>query len=581
MEAVSGAVTNDEVAAALTELADLTSIGGGDAFKARAYEKAARAVGGHRVEVATLDAKQLQQIPGVGKAIAEKIIEYCRSGTFPALEKGRAAVPEGLRHLVRIPGLGPKRALVLYQELGITSVDELLSAVDAGRLDDLPGFGVKTAENLRHGVQVLRSSAGRVHIDVATAAAERIVGVLSEVPGCVRCAYAGSLRRSRETVGDVDVLAASTDPGPLMRALKEMPDVAEVIGSGTKKTSIRTSAGLQVDLRVVPPESWGAALQYFTGSKAHNVRVRTIAVHAGLKLSEYGLFDAETDELIGSRTEEELYHRLGLAWVAPPLREDRGEIEAAREDRLPALVTEGEIRGDLHTHTDLTDGVAPLEEMVRAAAARGYAYLAVTDHAPNLSMQRMTTEKMLAQREQVRRLDRVHRRMRLLHGTELNIDPDGAVDWDEEVLAGFDLCVASVHSHFDQPRAAMTRRLIRACENPYVHVIGHPTTRMLGRRDAVDADWDAVFQTAARTGTAMEINSSPERLDLSDELILAARAAGVKFAVNTDAHATAHLDNLRYGVGAAQRGWLTAEDVINTWTLRRLQAFLRRKSAKA
>ena len=577
VEGVTDAVSNDEVAAALTELAELTSISGGDAFKARAYEKAARAVGGHRVEVATLDVARLRQIPGVGKAIADKIIEFCRTGTFPALEKQRAAIPEGLRHLVEIPGLGPKRALLLYQELGVTSVDELMAAVDAGKLDDLRGFGPKTAENLRHGVQVRSSSAGRVLIDVAMAAAERIVAELTRVPGCERCACAGSLRRFRETVGDVDVLAASTDPGPLMRALTAMPDVVEVIGSGAKKTSIRTGAGLQVDLRVVPPESWGAALQYFTGSKAHNVKLRTLAVHAGLKLSEYGLFDAETDELIASRTEAELYERLGLAWIAPPLREDRGEIEAAREDRLPVLVTEGDIRGDLHTHTDLTDGVAPLEEMVQAAAARGYAYLAITDHAPNLSMQRMTTEKMLAQREQVRRLDRVHRRMRLLHGTELNIDPDGAVDWPHEILTEFDLCVASVHSHFDQPRAAMTRRLIRACENPDVHVIGHPTTRRLGRRAAVDADWPAVFRAAAETGTAFEINSSPQRLDLGDELILAARDAGVKFAVNTDAHAVPHLANLRYGVGTAQRGWLTAEDVINAWPLRKLTAFLRAK----
>jgi DNA polymerase (family 10) len=575
------AVSNDEVEAALLELAELTSIGGGDAFKARAYEKAARAVGGHRVAVCTLDVAQLKQIPGVGKAIAEKIVEFCRTGTMPALEKQRAAVPAGLRELIGIPTLGPKKALLLYRELGITSVDELVHAVQAGRLDRLRGFGPKTAENLLHGVEILRRGAGRVHLDAAMAVAERIVEVVSAAPGCVRCAYAGSLRRFRETIGDVDVLAAAQDPKPLMRALTAMPEVAEVIASGSKKTSIRTTAGLQVDLRVVPPEAWGAALAYFTGSKAHNVGVRTIAVHAGLKLSEYGLFDAGTDELIGSRTEEELYERLGLDWVPPPLREDRGEIAAARERTLPELIRERDIRGDLHTHTDLTDGVASLEEMVQAAAGRGYAYLAITDHAPNLYMQQMSTEKMVAQREQVRALDRKHRRMRLLHGTELNIDPEGGVDWAQDILAGFDLCVASVHSHFNQSREAMTRRLIRACENPYVHVIGHPTTRIIGRRAPVDADWEAVFQAAARTGTAMEINASPDRLDLGDELILAARAAGVKFAVNTDAHAVKHLDNLRYGVGTAQRGWLTADDVINCWPLQRLQSFLRAARQRA
>ena len=570
------AVSNEEVAAAFKELADLLTISGGDAFKARAYEKAARNLGGHPASLCELDVQELRRIPGVGKAIADKVIEYCRTGTIHALEQQRAARPVGLLRLVEIPTLGPKKALTLYHELGITSVDELVDAIHAGRLDDLHGFGRKTGENILHGVEVLQRDAGRVHLDVAMAAAERIVGALAGVPGCTRCTYAGSLRRCRETIGDVDILAASHDPGALMEALRMLPDVADVIASGPKKTSIRTTAGLQVDLRVVPPDSWGAALQYFTGSKAHNVRARTIAVRAGLKLSEYGLFDAKTDALIASRTEEELYERLGLEWVPPPLREDRGEIEAAQAGALPDLIAGSDIRGDLHTHTDLTDGVAPLREMVQAAAERGYAYLAITDHAPNLYMQRMTTEKILAQREQVRRLDREYSRMHLLHGTELNIDPDGEVDWPEEFLAGFDLCVASVHSNFDQPRAAMTRRLIRACENPYINVIGHPSARLLGRRPAVDADWDEVFKAAARTGTALEINGAPDRLDLSDEHIVAARRAGVRFAIDTDAHAVTHLDNMRYGVGTAQRGWLTADDVINAWPLRRLRTFLRK-----
>jgi len=477
--------------------------------------------------------------------------------------------------------VGPKKALALFHELGVTSEDELVEAIRAGRLDGLPGFGAKTADNILHGVEILQRSEGRVLIDVAMAIAEEIVAELADVPGCLRCTYAGSLRRMRETVGDVDVLAASLEPEPLMQALRTWSGTAETIVGGTKKTSIRTTTGLQVDLRVVPPDSWGAALQYFTGSKAHNVKVRTMAVRAGLKLSEYGLFDAKTGELIASRTEEELYERLGLEWVPPPLREDRGEIESAGNGTLPDLIVEGDIRGDLHTHTDLTDGVAPLQEMVQAAADRGYAYLAITDHAPNLYMQRMSTEKMLAQREQVRGLDRKHRRMRVLHGTELNIDPDGEVDWPDEFLAGFDLCVASVHSHFNQSRDAMTRRFIKACENPYIHVIGHPTTRLLGRRPAVDADWEAVFEAAARTGTALEINAAPERLDLNDEHIIAARRAGVKFTIDTDAHAVTHLANMGYGIGTAQRGWLTADEVINTWPLRRLQAFLKNSVSEA
>lgn len=558
----------------LQEYADLLTITGGDAFKVRAYERAARAVGGRTGDVGDLDVKALQQIPGVGRSIAEKIVEYCRTGVFHGLAEQRAAIPAGVRRMAQIPTLGPKKAMALHRELGVSSVDELVDAVNDGRVAELRGFGPKTGENILHGVRIMQQSGGRVHLDVATEVAERIVGQLSAVTGCERCTYAGSLRRFRETVGDLDVLAASDDPKSLMRALTRLPDVAEVIASGSKKTSIRTASGLQIDLRVVAPAAWGAALQYFTGSKAHNVRTREIAVRAGLKLSEYGLFDAETDELVASETEEELYARLGLAWIAPPMREDRGEIDAARDGELPDLVAEEDLRGDLHTHTDLTDGVASLEEMIRAAAARGYAYYAITDHAPNLYMQQMSDEKILAQREQVRELDRKHRRMALLHGTELNIDPDGAVDWPEDFLAGFDLCVASVHSNFNQTRAQMTRRLVRACENPRVNVIGHPTTRILGRRSGVDADWEEVFRVAARTGTAMEINSSPHRLDLRDEHILTARRLGVKFAIDSDAHATAHLDYVRYGVGTAQRGWLSADDVINTWPLRRLRAFL-------
>jgi DNA polymerase (family 10) len=407
--------------------------------------------------------------------------------------------------------------------------------------------------------------------------AEQIVAELSAITGCARCTYAGSLRRMRETIGDIDVLVAAEDSAPFMAALGELPHTAEIIAHGEKKTSIRTTKGLQVDLRVLPPAAWGAGLQYFTGSKEHNIRIREIAVHRKLKLSEYGLFHAKSGKMIVSETEEEIYERLGLPWIPPPLREDRGEIEAGLRGELPDLVTEADLRGDLHTHTDLTDGVSTLEDMVAAAAARGYAYYAVTDHAPNLYMQRMTTEKMLAQRDRVRELDGKHRRMSLLHGTELNIGPDGGLDWPDEVLAGFDICVASVHSHFNQSRDELTRRLIRAVENPYVSVIGHPTTRRIGKRAGIDADFDAVFEACARTGTALEIDSHPERLDLHDDDILRAKKYGVKFAVDSDAHSTTHLPYIRYGVGTAQRGWLTKDDVINTWPLSKLRRFLAAK----
>jgi DNA polymerase (family 10) len=320
-------------------------------------------------------------------------------------------------------------------------------------------------------------------------------------------------------------------------------------------------------------------MQYFTGSKAHNIRTRTIAVHLGLKLSEYGLFETEGGKRVASRSEDEVYARLGLPWIPPALREDRGEIEADLRGELPVVVTEDDIKGDLHTHTDLTDGLAPLEEMVAAAAERDYAYYAVTDHAPNLYMQRMTGEKILAQREQMRSLDGRQHRMRLLHGTELNIGPEGDVDWPDEFLQGFDICVASVHSHFNLGRKAMTRRIVRACENPHINVIGHPTTRLIGKRPGIDADLDEVFAACARTGTALEINAQPDRLDLGDEDILRARSHGAKFAIATDAHSIPQLGYLRYGIGTAQRGWLTPDEVINTWPLRRLRRFLRKDRA--
>ncbi|MFD0366920.1 DNA polymerase/3'-5' exonuclease PolX [Streptomyces sp. NPDC059071] len=569
---------NDQVEALLQEYADLIAIRGGEAFKARAYEKAARAVGGHPQDVSTLDAKGLREIPNVGKSVADKILEYLRTGRMSVVEEARTSVPAGVRELITIPGLGPRKAMVLYEDLGVTTVDQLVDAIRRERLRDLKGFGQRTEENILRGISALQKAGeGRILVSAALDVAEQLVAELSDLRGCVRCTYAGSLRRMKETIGDIDILVAARRSAPFMDALAALPHTAEVIAHGAKKTSVRTDTGLQVDLRVLPPASWGAGLQYFTGSKAHNIRTREIAVRHGLKLSEYGLFDAESGETLASETEEAVYERLGLPWIPPTLREDRGEIAAGLRGELPELVTEKDVRGDLHTHTDLTDGLAPLEDMIAAAAARGYAYYAVTDHAPNLYMQRMTDEKILAQRARVRALDGAHHGMRLLHGTELNIGPDGSLDWPDAFLADFDICVASVHSHFTQSRSELTRRLVRACENPHVAVIGHPTTRRIGKRPGIDADFDEVFAACARTGTALEINAHPERLDLRDEDILRAKRYGVKFAVDSDAHSTTHLPYMRYGVAMAQRGWLTTDDVINTWPLTRLRRFLAKK----
>src|SRR5215472_16378052 len=570
---------NEEVAGLLREYAELTQITGGDVFRARNYEKAARSVRGWGEDISQLDVKGLRAVPGVGASIAAKVAEYLASGRIAALDELRAKIPAGVLELTRVPGLGPKRALQLSHDLGIQSVDELAAAVQAGRLEGLAGFGARSEERIASGIEVYRQGRERVLLDVALHTATTMVAALSAVPGCQRCAYAGSLRRWRETIGDIDILAAADDSAPLMAAFAAQPEVASVIASGPAKTSIRTSAGLQVDLRVVQLDAWGAALQYFTGSQAHNIAVRQIAIRQKRKLSEDGLFDVGQEGGRGggrgivSRTEEEVYARLGLAWIPPAMREDHGEVEAAARGEIPRLVQLNDLNGDLHTHTNLTDGVASLEDMVAAAARRGYKYYAITDHAPNLFFQRMTDEKMLAQRDRVRSLEAP---LELLHGTELNIAPDGSVDWDQGFLAGFELCVASVHSNFDQSRAEMTRRFVTACENPHVNIIGHPLTRRIGRRPPVDVDFGVLFRACARTGTALEINASPQRLDLPSDHIRAARDAGVMFAIDSDAHSVADQGNMPYGVGTAQRGWLTSDDVINTWPLDRLRAFLRK-----
>ncbi|MEV4160617.1 DNA polymerase/3'-5' exonuclease PolX [Nonomuraea dietziae] len=556
---------NDEAAAALQEYSELFALTGGDAFRVRSYQKAAKAIAGFPEDISQVD---VRSVPGVGEAIALKMEEFLQRGSFRQLDALRGRVPDGVRRLTRVPSLGPKTAIMLFEEFGIDSPAGLAEAIAAGRLDGVKGLGPKTLANLVKGVEQLEQSGRRVHIGVAMSLAETVMASLS----AERLAYAGSLRRMKDTIGDIDILAVA--PESIMEEFRAQPYVAEVIAAGEKKTSIRTTSGMQVDLRRVPAESWGAAQIYFTGSKEHNVTIREMAVKKGWKLSEYGLFEGE--RVIASRTEEEIYAALGMQWVPPTMREDGGEVRAALRGELPALVTLGDLRGDLHTHTNLTDGIASLEDMVAAAHARGYSYYAVTDHAPDLAMQRMTLDKALDQRGALLELQRKYPDMRLLHGTELNIAPDGSVDWPGEVLKGFDVCVASVHSHFTQSREEMTRRFIAACENPHVDIIGHPTTRKIGKRPSVDADWEAVFRAAARTGTAMEIDSYPDRSDLPSDLVRLARHHGVKFSIDSDSHAIPHLDNQRFGIGIAQRAWLTGDDVINTWPLERLLAFFGR-----
>jgi DNA polymerase (family 10) len=558
------------------EYADLLSILTDDRFKPRAYEKAARAVGGYHSDLDGMDLEEILKIPSVGKSIGEKIHEYLETGSVRELDELRSQIPAGVRELISIPGLGPRKAIVVYRELGVSSLEGLVEAIDDDRVAALKGFGKKTQDNILRGIEQLSSAGGRVQVSSALDVAETLLHELEQLKQVGRAAYAGSLRRMRETIGDVDLLVASTDPIPIMDAFVALPQVARVVAKGESKSSVVTDRGQQVDLRVVDLEVWGAAMIYFTGSKSHNVRIREMAVRKGLKLNEYGLFEAKSGKLLAADTEEAVYERLGLPFIAPTLREDRGEVDAALAGELPDLIEQKHVRGDLHTHTNLTDGLASLSEMVAAAADRGYAYYAITDHAPNLFMQRMTDEKVLAQRSEIDSLQAGYPKMRLLHGSELNIDPEGGVDWDQDFLDRFDLTVASVHSHFTLSRDEQTRRVIRAIENPGVNIIGHLTGRRIGSRAPIELDLDAVFKAAAQTGTALEINSHPDRLDLKDEHVLWARRHGVRFAVNTDAHAPVHLPFIRYGLATAHRGWLSKNDVINAWPLSKLQRFLRK-----
>jgi DNA polymerase (family X) len=589
---------NDEVARLLQELAVLTEIdeGSPQAFRVRAYQNAARAVAGLSRDVSGMTVDELAGVRGLGKSTAQKIREYVDEGRIDKLEALRAEHPVGKRDLLKVPGLGPKGVELLSSELGVTDLDGLRAALDDGRIAALPGMGERTADNLRQAIERsgLSSKERRVPLVDALPIAERIVARLREVTGVEEVAYAGSARRYRDDVGDLDVLVASSDPDPVTEAFLGLPDVARTVGSGGTKTSVATHDGLQVDLRVVPPESFGAALIYFTGSKAHNIRLRQRALRRGWTLNEYALAELPPDAepvdaeepaedgpaavepgpVVAARTEQEVYAALELAWVPPELREDDGEVELAEEGRLPDLVTLEALRGDLHDHTDLSgDGRDTLEAMVQGAVDRGLAYLAITDHAEDLRINGVGRAAMLDQRRQLRQLEQDRGDITLLHGAELNIGIDGSLDYDAEFLADFDWLVASVHSHFTRPVAEQTARVVAAIRHPAVTAIGHLSGRMLGKRPGIDLDLEQVLDAAADTGTAIEVNSNLRRKDATAEVIREGVRRGVTFVISTDAHTVAELDNLRHGVGNARRGGLTVERCASAWPTDRFLAW--------
>lgn len=556
---------NAEVAQVLYEIGELLTIKG-DRFRSRAFLMAAQRVGSLTEDLRRLrDRGELTEIPGVGKSIAAIIEEVLDTGECKQLEELRESLPHGVRDLMELEGIGPKTALRLHNELGITSIDDLEEAVKAGRLRGLKGFGAKTEENILQSIEAYRGRQERFLLGGILPVVDQIVAYLRGSDAVLQVEAAGSARRRKETIGDLDILVSSTRPEEVADRFVSMPRVSRVISKGTTRSTIVVGARLQVDLRVVPPASYGAALQYFTGSKEHNIKLRTIAVKKGYKLNEYGLFERDSGRRVAGETEEGIYRALGLAWMEPELREDRGEIEAAMEGRLPRLVASGEIRGDLHVHTEWSDGSASIEEMAEKARRLGLEYIAVCDHSKSLGIARGLDEARL--RKQMAEIDRLNEGLddfTVLKGIECDIKGDGSLDLPDSVLRDLDWVVASVHSGFRADEEQMTRRIVSAIHNDYVSAIGHPTGRIIQRRRPYALNLEEVFEAAAAQGVMMEINAFPDRLDLNDVNSRAAMEQGVRLSIGTDAHAPNQVEFLPLGVYVARRGWLEAEDVVNT-----------------
>ena len=575
-------ITNGEIAGILYEIADMLEILGEVVYKAVAYRRVADAVQRHPQDVAALfRAGTPPRIPGAGVALQAKLAELAETGRLEYHERLRAQVPESLLDMLRVQGVGPRTVKLLYEELRVDSVEALRAAAESGALRGLKGLSEKTEENILAGIAHLERPRGRLLIHDA----DRLVGGLIErllrVPGVVHVEPAGSLRRRSTTIGDLDLLAATSDPASLVAALDGMPQVERVLAAGADRSSVLLRDGPQVDLMTCTPATWGSHLVHFTGSKEHNVRLRGRALDRGLSLSEHGFKVVETGELLTAATEEEVYARLDLPWIAPELRSDDGEIEAAIENRLPGLVTLGDIKGDTHTHSDWTDGTHTIGEMAHAARALGREYIVLTDHSVSLGITRgLSVDRVREQRAVVDRLNAELAPFRILHGTELEVLADGSVDYPEEVLAAYDVVIASIHSSHRQPTWRLTQRALSAIENPHVDVLAHPSGRVVNGRDGYQLDWVRVFDAAARTGTLLEINASP-RMDLDAELARAAASRGARLTIATDSHRVDELENLRYGVDVARRAWLGPDQVATTRTAEGLLDLVRGESRVA
>lgn len=571
-------IHNADIAEMFNRLADLLEIEDANPFRVRAYRNAARTLNSlPRSVVAMLGAgEDLSRLPGIGKDLAHKIEVIVETGRLPALSEIERHTPSGLVKLLNVPGLGPKRVRMLHENLGIEDVEALAAAARAGALRRLPGFGAKTERNILHALETRGPEEKRIKRIVAEATAEDLSDYLQGVVGVISVEIAGSYRRKRETVGDIDILAACKPRSPIMRRFIDYEDVAEVVSQGRKRSTVILRNGLQVDLRVVPEESYGAALHYFTGSKAHNIAVRTIGVKKGLKINEYGVFRGQ--RRVGGHTEEEIFAQVGLPFIEPELREGRGEIEAARQDRLPNLVKLSDIKGDLHVHSTASDGHAPIAEMAKAARARGYQYLSINDHSKRVRIAHgLDTKRLARQLAEIDRLNEGTKGFLILKSTEVDILEDGSLDLPDDILCRLDLTVCAIHSKFGLSRDSQTERIIRAMDNPHFDILGHPTGRLINERPPYDADMEGVLLAAQERGCYLEVNAQPDRLDLTDLHCKMAKDLGVKVAISTDAHSTTDLDLIRFGLDQARRGWLEADDVLNARRWPALKRLLRRR----
>ncbi|MFZ0632099.1 MAG: DNA polymerase/3'-5' exonuclease PolX [Acidobacteriaceae bacterium] len=579
---------NRSMAQLLAETADLLEISAGDPFRIRSYRRAAEAVESSTIQLSTIagDPKKLLEIPGIGKGMAANIQEIERAGTLPLREELLLKYKPTMLELLRLPGMGPKTVALLWDALQVGSVDDLEQAIGAGRLEGLPRFGEKLIQKLRKGIEDYKQSSGRFLLDDAEIAAEKLIEYLRRFEGLTTILPAGSLRRGRDTVGDLDILTtgpacAEDCVSAAVEYVANYPPLHTLLAKGINKVSFRLRSGLQIDVRLLPEGSYGAALQYFTGSKMHNVSIRQRALRRGYTLSEYALARVEDGSFVAGATEEEIYAALGLDWIPPELRENNGEIEAAEAHRLPKLIEQSDIRGDVHMHTNVTDGKNTIREMAEAGLRHGYQYIAITDHSKNLAMTMgLDDERALEHMRHIREVDReMEGKIRVFAGIEVDILADGALDLSDDVLAQLDVVIASVHSLFNMPEAQMTDRILRAVENPNMHILGHPTGRLLLRREPYPLDLGAILRRAAELGVAVEHNAYPDRLDLCDRDLRLAKELGCRIVVNTDSHHTSHLDKMRYGIRQLRRAWLSKEDVLNTLEPQAFLDALRRRPA--